>query len=112
MTDATQFDIPYNAVISTVSYSRNPVTMGKSERPEHVAPPELFYNDNEAAKYTTSSRVMEIQEKLTMRALELLALPEDGVPKFILDVGCGSGLSGQVLTDQGALCYSATTYMS
>lgn len=75
--------------------------MGKGERPEHVAPPEVFYDDNEAAKYTTSSRVMEIQEKLTARALELLALPDDGVPKFILDVGCGSGLSGQVLTEQG-----------
>lgn len=75
--------------------------MGKGERPEHVAPPELFYDDTEAAKYTTSSRVMEIQEKLTARALELLALPDDGVPKFILDVGCGSGLSGQVLSEQG-----------
>lgn len=77
--------------------------MGKGERPEHVAPPELFYDDTEAAKYTTSSRVMEIQEKLTARALELLALPEDGIPKFILDVGCGSGLSGQVLSEQGDL---------
>lgn len=75
--------------------------MGKGERPEHVAPPELFYDDTEAEKYTTSSRVIEIQEKLTARALELLALPDDGVPKFILDVGCGSGLSGQVLTEQG-----------
>jgi hypothetical protein len=76
--------------------------MGKGDRPEHSAPPELFYDGVEAEKYTTSSRVMEIQEKLTMRALELLALEDDGTPKMILDVGCGSGLSGQVLTEQGA----------
>lgn len=76
--------------------------MGKGDRPEHSAPPELFYDGAEAEKYTTSSRVMEIQEKLTMRALELLALEDDGTPKMILDVGCGSGLSGQVLTEQGA----------
>jgi hypothetical protein len=78
--------------------------MGKGDRPEHAAPPELFYNDNEAVKYTSSSRVMEIQEKLTLRALELLALDDDdGVPKMLLDVGCGSGLSGQVLTEEGVV---------
>jgi hypothetical protein len=37
---------------------------------------------------------------LSERALELLALPED-VPCFILDIGCGSGLSGEVLSDNG-----------
>lgn len=41
------------------------------------------------------------QETLTERALELLALPEDGVPKLLLDLGCGSGLSGESLTKQG-----------
>lgn len=81
--------------------------MGKGDRPEHSAPPELFYDGVEAEKYTTSSRVMEIQEKLTLRALELLALEDDGAPKMILDVGCGSGLSGQVLTEQGARRASA-----
>lgn len=76
--------------------------MGKGDRPEHSAPPEHFYDASEAVKYTTSSRVMEIQEKLTRRALELLALDDDGAPKFILDIGCGSGLSGQVLSEEGA----------
>lgn len=79
-----------------------PLAMGKGDRPELSAPPELFYDDTEAAKYTKSSRVMEIQEKLTLRALELLALEDDGTPKMILDVGCGSGLSGEVLTEEGA----------
>lgn len=34
---------------------------------------------------------------MTHRALELLALPN---PSFILDVGCGSGLSGEILTNE------------
>jgi 18S rRNA (guanine1575-N7)-methyltransferase len=36
---------------------------------------------------------------MSMRALELLDL--DPSPKFLLDLGCGSGLSGQVLSDNG-----------
>jgi len=43
---------------------------------------------------------MEIQSQLSERALELLALPED-TPCFILDVGCGSGLSGDTITEHG-----------
>ncbi len=36
---------------------------------------------------------------MTHRALELLALP---VPSaFILDIGCGSGLSGEILDEEG-----------
>lgn len=40
---------------------------------------------------------------MSERALELLNIPpveEDG-PKFLLDIGCGSGLSGEVLEDAG-----------
>lgn len=36
-------------------------------RPEHVAPPEVFYNDAEAEKYLTSSRMIEIQTQLADR---------------------------------------------
>ncbi|CAI5959247.1 unnamed protein product [Closterium sp. NIES-64] len=32
-----------------------------ASRPEQLAPPEVFYNDAEARKYTTSSRMIEIQ---------------------------------------------------
>ena len=75
--------------------------MGRNDRPEHTAPPEIFYNDDEARKYTENSRIIAIQRTLTERALELLALPNDGSPKMLLDLGCGSGLSGEALTDQG-----------
>lgn len=43
---------------------------------------------------------MEIQEQMCERAIELLALPDDE-PRLILDIGCGSGLSGSVLEEQG-----------
>jgi hypothetical protein len=39
--------------------------MGKSERPEHTAPPEIFYNEDEARKYTTNSRMINIQVSYT-----------------------------------------------
>ena len=103
--------------------------MGKSERPEHVAPPEVFYDEQEAHKYTCNSRIIAVQASppahaalaatasctslsdtptpaslqaaLTERALELLALPDDQQPRLLLDLGCGSGLSGEALTDAG-----------
>eukprot|EP00887_Chlorella_sp_A99_P001439 scaffold8.g1439.t1 len=74
--------------------------MGK-ERPEHAAPPEVFYDEVEARKYTENSRMVAIQAALTERALELLALPDDREPKLLLDIGCGSGLSGEALTEAG-----------
>lgn len=69
-------------------------------RPEHIAPPEVFYSGNEARKYSTSSRVRNIQTQMTERAIELLNFPDDSA-RFILDIGCGSGLSGQGLTEGG-----------
>ncbi|KAF7188094.1 18S rRNA (guanine(1575)-N(7))-methyltransferase [Pseudocercospora fuligena] len=65
-------------------------------RPEDLLPPEVFYNDVESRKYTTNSRIKNIQADMTNRALELLDLQE---PSFILDVGCGSGLSGDILSE-------------
>lgn len=72
-----------------------------SSRPELQAPPEIFYDDVEARKYTSSSRIVGIQAELSERALELLALPDDGVPRLLLDIGCGSGLSGETLSEHG-----------
>lgn len=37
---------------------------------------------------------------MTYRALELLNLPPEE-PAFLLDIGCGSGLSGEILDQEG-----------
>ncbi|CAE6520869.1 unnamed protein product [Rhizoctonia solani] len=69
-------------------------------RPEYQAPPEIYYNDVEAKKYTGNTRNQDIQSQMTLRALELLNLPEGDSP-FLLDIGCGSGLSGEILDEHG-----------
>ncbi|KAM4820697.1 18S rRNA (guanine-N(7))-methyltransferase [Thomomys bottae] len=72
----------------------------RSRRPEHRGPPELFYDENEARKYVRNSRMIDVQTKMAERALELLCLPE-GQPCYLLDIGCGSGLSGDHLSEAG-----------
>lgn len=67
-------------------------------RPEDLLPPDLYYNDTESAKYTTSSRIQAIQSSMTHRALSLLDLSS---PSLVLDIGCGSGLSGEILSEEG-----------
>ena len=82
---------------------------GGGRRPEATAPPQIYYGETEAKKYTASSRVVEIQERLTERALELLNLEggeggnssSSAMKRLLLDVGCGSGLSGDRLTELG-----------
>ena len=44
--------------------------------------------------------MIDIQLTMSERAVELLCLPEDQ-PCHILDLGCGSGLSGETLSEQG-----------
>ncbi|KAG5467918.1 hypothetical protein LSCM4_01004 [Leishmania orientalis] len=78
-------------------------------RPELENPPEVFYNASESRKYTSSTRVRKVQRDMTLRALELLNLPKQEVAVasgvncsgLLLDIGSGSGLSGDVLTEQG-----------
>ncbi|KFA46029.1 hypothetical protein S40293_07458 [Stachybotrys chartarum IBT 40293] len=64
-------------------------------RPEDTLAADVHYDDTEARKYTTSSRIQNIQASMARRALELLDLKS---PSLILDVGCGSGLSGEILS--------------
>ncbi|OAA48518.1 putative protein family, methyltransferase, Williams-Beuren syndrome [Metarhizium rileyi] len=64
-------------------------------RPEDTLAADVHYDDTEARKYTTSSRIQNIQASMTRRALELLDLK---APSLILDIGCGSGLSGEILS--------------
>ncbi len=47
-----------------------------------------------------STRNQQIQRDMTYRALELLNLPPDQ-PAYLLDIGCGSGLSGEILDEEG-----------
>lgn len=44
--------------------------------------------------------MIDIQVQMSERAIELLTLPEDQ-SCLLLDIGCGSGLSGSVLEEQG-----------
>ncbi|CAJ0568333.1 unnamed protein product, partial [Mesorhabditis spiculigera] len=74
--------------------------MNRRERPEHVLPPDLYYNEDEAAKYTANSHIISIQTDMSERALELLALPAEK-QCMLLDLGCGSGISGCVLSNAG-----------
>jgi 18S rRNA (guanine1575-N7)-methyltransferase len=89
-------------------------------RPEGKSAPDVYYDETEAQKYDSSSRMRTIQvllasspsslslahrlsslkAEISSRAIEMLALPEDR-PSYILDIGCGSGLSGEALEAAG-----------
>jgi len=70
------------------------------DRPENSGPPEFYYDDKQASKYTSNSHIIEVQTKLSERAYELLCLDENQ-SCLLLDIGCGSGLSGDVLSEHG-----------
>ncbi|GAB5365376.1 hypothetical protein AAMO2058_001052600 [Amorphochlora amoebiformis] len=74
--------------------------IGKGGRPESKGV-RIFYDEVQARKYSTSSRMINVQTQMTKRALELLELNLNRTT-LILDVGCGSGLSGQVLSNHSA----------
>eukprot|EP00965_Chrysotila_dentata_P173876 5740030-Pleurochrysis_carterae.AAC.1 len=76
------------------------MSMSARTRPEAQAPPEFFYNETEAKKYLHSTRMIEVQAAMSERALEMLCLPED-TACLLLDVGCGTGLSGETLREEG-----------
>lgn len=69
-------------------------------RPELQLPPDLYYNETESRKYTSSSRIIQVQREIANRCIELISLPDDE-SAYVLDVGCGSGLSGQALEEAG-----------
>eukprot|EP00485_Elphidium_margaritaceum_P010731 CAMPEP_0202686700 /NCGR_PEP_ID=MMETSP1385-20130828/2457_1 /ASSEMBLY_ACC=CAM_ASM_000861 /TAXON_ID=933848 /ORGANISM="Elphidium margaritaceum" /LENGTH=294 /DNA_ID=CAMNT_0049341331 /DNA_START=30 /DNA_END=911 /DNA_ORIENTATION=- len=71
-----------------------------SRRPELKRPPQVHYGDTAAVQYANNSRMLHIQREMADRAIELLSLPQDA-PAYILDLGCGSGLSGEALSDAG-----------
>jgi len=66
-------------------------------RPEYQSTPEAFYDLDEAKKYTQNSRIIEIQAIMAERCIQLCNLADH--PCLVLDVGCGSGLSGEMLSE-------------
>jgi len=59
-----------------------------------------FYSGANVSNYQASSRVKQIQKQLSQRALALLELPPNQ-SCFLLDIGAGTGLSGQAITACG-----------
>uniref|UniRef100_A0A7S0JB64 Methyltransferase type 11 domain-containing protein n=1 Tax=Calcidiscus leptoporus TaxID=127549 RepID=A0A7S0JB64_9EUKA len=77
-----------------------PAVRGRGQRPERTAPAEAFYNASEVAKYNASSRMAVTQRHLARRALQLLQLPASQ-RCLLLDLGCGTGLSGDAIERAG-----------
>ncbi|KAA6429391.1 MAG: hypothetical protein FRX49_00785 [Trebouxia sp. A1-2] len=67
--------------------------------PEQQGTAPSFYDSREALRYSTCHQTSQLQEELTVAALQLLDLT--AAPQFLLDLGCGSGMSGAVLTKNG-----------
>ncbi|KAH0481311.1 MAG: hypothetical protein KVP17_000042 [Porospora cf. gigantea B] len=68
-------------------------------RPELQGPPELYYDASVASTYSANQHTISIQSDLTNRCLDLIYLPEASC--CVLDIGCGSGLSGDVISERG-----------
>lgn len=57
----------------------------------------IFHSKSPFILISSSSRIIEIQSVMAERCIQLLNLPNH--PCLILDIGCGSGLSGEMLTE-------------
>lgn len=72
----------------------------KRRRPEEIYDDvRNYYTKEEISRYATSKSIMRIQEKITIRALELLELKNR--KSLILDAGCGPGFTAIYLNGQG-----------
>lgn len=66
--------------------------------PEDFILPEVYYTEERARLYEQNSRIQKIQREMTQRALEILKITP---PALFLDIGCGTGISMQVLKETG-----------
>lgn len=90
-----------NLLLHTVTVAATKRSILRMSRPELTGHAAHFYNEKEARKYDSSSRMIGVQREITERAIELLRLDALDHPALVLDIGCGSGLSGQVLEEKG-----------
>ena len=72
----------------------------KNKRPEEMYENVSDYFRGETLSwYAKSKNIMRIQEKITIRALEILELKQE--KSLILDAGCGSGFASAYLKEIG-----------
>jgi SAM-dependent methyltransferase len=70
------------------------------ERPEEIYEDVRDYFKGETLRnYANSKNIMKIQQRITLRALELMDYPSKN--KLILDAGCGPGFVGMFLKEMG-----------
>jgi len=71
-------------------------------RPEDEKTAVDYYDEKEAERYAKSNAMRKIQEQLTLRAVELARFP---IGSKIIDAGCGSGFSSEILREIGYEVY-------
>ena len=64
----------------------------------------FYARPGEAARYDAVAKDTRVQEELTLECLDLLALDRRHGPQLVLDVGCGGGLSSDVVQRAGHFC--------
>jgi len=83
--------------------SLNPIHMSNTGRPEErgVGNADVYYDRVTTDRYTEHNALT--QRELTTRCLDLLCLDKSagGKDEVLLDLGCGSGLSGETLATNG-----------
>jgi len=86
---------------------------GQHSRPEEACSigecSQLYYDDRESSRYTTTKQTQAIQSDLTLHALKLLNIhslsrgeeQHGSLVPHVLNVGCGSGLCSRMLHEKG-----------
>ena len=64
--------------------------------PEDFILPEVYYTEERAKHYEANTRIQRIQREMTQRALEIIEIQP---PALYLDLGCGTGLSMELLRE-------------
>lgn len=78
--------------------------LAMASRPERVAPPEIFYDDTEARKYTSSSRIIDIQVLLNFNFLSLFQF--NSIQFYSIHLTWLSQIGLTLRTSIGATCFT------